>query len=395
MPRQLVIWNFASHATCFAMSMGFKAMFSTFYNLKLFDIEKLDNALAKARRELRGLVTVMNHMSVVDDPGFYAALPMRYHLDIDTVRWGFGAYNICFSNKALTLFFSLGKILGTKRFGSGPFQGSLDAAIRILSPDDTMDFEYLPGVQEVEKPSLIQEASMKSPPFSASKDLINAIKPSPASTTTLMSKLPFIRHETSWFHVFPEGFVLQLQEPHSNSMRYFKWGVARLILESTRAPVVVPIFAHGFEKVAPEDSAGTGLKRYIPANIGAAIEIFIGDQVSDEKIEAYRSRWRTLCEKYIDVNNPSDLSPELKTGEEVRTLRSELAADLREAVSDVRTKTGKFPPEDPRFKIPAFWTEYTRTEGKSAPDVKFIGQNWAIKRLQKHLPEYLELEPKE
>lgn len=388
MPRTLPFWNFASHATCFAMSMAFKLMFNTFYNFKLTDIEKLDLALLKAREQHRSLVTVMNHMSVVDDPGFYAALPMRYHLDIDTVRWGFGAYNICFSNRALTLFFSLGKVLGTQRFGAGPFQGSLDAAIRILSPDDTMDLEYLPGAQGIPKAVYIQEKSMTKHSLKASPDFVKLIKPSPETTSALMIKLPFIRHKTSWFHVFPEGFVLQLQPPFSNSMRYFKWGISRLILESTRAPIVVPIFAHGFEKIAPENTAGKGISRYMPANIGAQVHITIGDEFSQEKIESYRENWRDLCKQYADPENPHQLTQALRTGPQALELRSNLAADLREAVAEIRTKSGGFPSEDPRFKDAAFWSEYTRTEGESAPEVKFIGQNWAIRRLQKHLPEY-------
>lgn len=394
MPRKLLFWNYASHATCFAMSMGFKLVFNALYNIKISDIEKLDAALAKARRQQRSLITVMNHMLVVDDPGFYAALPLRYHLDIDTVRWGFGAYNICFSNRALALFFSLGKVLGTQRFGEGPFQGSLDAAIRILSPDDTMLLEYAPGSESTPDPIRIQQqAKVTRDLHSMGPEFVNSIKPKPETALVLLSKLPFIRHKTSWFHVFPEGFVLQLQPPHANSMRYFKWGVSRLILECTRTPVVVPIFAHGFEKVAPEDAAGTGIGRYIPKNIGADINITIGDEIDEIKIEAYRQKWRALCEKHIDPENPHDLSQELKTGREAQELRASLAAELRESVLEIRTRLGEFPPEDPRFKSQQFWEQYTRSEGKSAPDVKFIGQNWAIRRLQKHLPEYSEDEP--
>ena len=47
-----------------------------------------------------------------------------------------------------------------------------------------------------------------------------------------------------------------------------------------------------------------------------------------------------------------------------------------------------FDPEDKRFKDPHFWKLFTNTEGLSEPNVKFVGKNWAIKRLQSHLPEY-------
>lgn len=387
-PRTSKFWNYASHATCLFMILNSKLFLNTLYEPHLHHIEKLDNALIKARSENRSLLTVMNHMSVVDDPTFYAALPWRYHFDVDTIRWGFGAHNVCFSNAALAWFFNLGKILGTKRFGVGAFQGSVDAAIRILSPDDTLDLEYTPGVKDVSKPIVLQEAnSIRANP---SRELVNFVKPNAESTNVLMSKSPFIRTKTSWFHVFPEGFVLQLQEPHQNSMRYFKWGVSRLILESTRTPVVVPIFTYGFEKIAPEDSAEKGIRRWLPSNVGAEIHINIGDVISDDLLENYRQKWRDLCKKYIDPKNPTDLSEELRTGKKVQKLRSDLAAELRNAVLNIREGLGVFKPEDPRFKDPKFWKIYTLTEGMSDPDVKFIGKNWAIRRLQKHLPDYEE-----
>lgn len=385
MPRQSPLWNYASHATCLMMISGTKIVLNTLYKPYVHGVEKLDEALERARRENRSLLTVMNHMSVVDDPTFYAALPWRFHTDIDTIRWGFGAHNICFSNAALSWFFNLGKILGTKRFGFGPFQPSLDAAIRIMSPDDTLDLEFLPLVKDVEKPVLIQRAS--SPSWRESSDLVAQKK---SGANVLMSLSPFVRKKTSWFHVFPEGFVLQLESPHENSMRYFKWGVSRLILEATASPIVVPIFSYGFEKIAPEDSADKGISRWLPSNVGSEVHIHIGDALPDAQIEEYREKWRHLCAKYIDHNHPEDLNDELRNGSKVLELRSRIAADLREAVAGIRTQVGKFREEDPRFKDPAFWKRYTLTEGASDPDVKFIGKNWAIKRLQKHLPEFSE-----
>ncbi|EMG47101.1 TAZ1 Tafazzin [Candida maltosa Xu316] len=389
-PRTNPLWNLASHATCLFMITGSKIILNTLYTPVLHNIEKLDYALTKARQENRSLLTVMNHMSVVDDPAFYAALPWRYHLDVDTIRWGFGAHNVCFSTTFQSWFFNLGKILGTKRFGEGPFQGSLDAAIRILSPDDTLDLEYTPGVKEIEKPIILQTVNNIdiSKDTTKTKELVKFIKPSPESTNVLMSKNPFIRSKTSWFHVFPEGFVLQLQEPHHNSMRYFKWGISRLILESTRTPVVVPLFSFGFEKVAPEDSAEKGIQRWLPANYGAEIHVCVGDPIEDQVLENYRAKWRTLVAKKIDKNHPTDLSEELKTGKEAQTLRSNLAAYLREQVLAIREQTGLFDPEDKRFKDPQFWKEFTNTEGISEPNVKFIGKNWAIRRFQSHLPEF-------
>lgn len=387
-PRDAWWWNYASHAACFGVILNAKVLLNLMYTPKLHNIERLDAALAKARAENRSLLTVMNHMSVVDDPTFYAALPWRFHFDIDTIRWGFGADNVCFLTPLSSYFFNLGKILGTKRFGEGPFQGSVDAAIRILSPDDTLDLEYTPGVAETSKPTLLQEFNLPEP--NNSKLLVKYVKPLPETTNCLMSKSPFIRTKTSWFHVFPEGFVLQLEEPHNNSMRYFKWGVSRLILEATTTPVVVPIFSFGFEKISPESTAEEGIKRWLPNNFGAEVHMAFGEPVPDELLESYRADWRKLVKKHIDPQNPSDMPETLKTGTEAQELRSNLAAELRDKVLSIRSQLGYFEPEDPRFRDHQFWKEYTSTEGLSDPDVKFIGKNWAVRRFQKHLPEYRE-----
>ena len=94
--------------------------------------------------------------------------------------------NICFSNVFQSWFFNLGKILGTKRFGEGPFQGSLDAAIRILSPDDTLDLEFTPGVKDEQKAVVLQIVNNITD--CRNKELVKFIKPVPESTNVLMSK---------------------------------------------------------------------------------------------------------------------------------------------------------------------------------------------------------------
>ena len=118
-PRTNPFWNLASHATCLFMITGSKIILNTFYKPVLHNIEKLDNALQRARDENRGLLTVMNHMSVVDDPAFYASLPWRYHLDIDTIRWGLVPtiyVLVMFSSRG----FQLGQNIRNKTIWRGP-----------------------------------------------------------------------------------------------------------------------------------------------------------------------------------------------------------------------------------------------------------------------------------
>ena len=371
-PRQSLWWNIASHATCLSVLLPTKLVLNVLYRPYVHNIDKLDYALDKARRENRSLLTVMNHMSIVDDPTFYAALPMRFLSDLDTMRWGFGAENICFANSFTAWFFSLGKVLSAKRFGAGPFQTSLDAAIRVLSPDDTLSSDYFFGRDRDDEIRGTKKSQDKNEKGQKTKDV-----------STTIGEPPIRRSKTSWFHVFPEGYVLQLHAPHNNSMRYFKWGVSRLILESTRAPVVVPIYAYGFEKLAPENRVDDGFFSWFPSNIGSEVHINIGDPFPDEKVYQYREQWMKLCEAKKDPNNHSDLSNELKYGPEVKLLRSNLAAELRSSVLAIKDSLHIFYREDARFQYPEFWKAYTVTEGKNASDVKFVGRNWADKRLQK------------
>lgn len=342
-PRRSIIWRILSYGTCLFTYGVSRMILSTLYNFKVFNFERLENAMKRSKAENRGVLTIMNHMSMVDDPFVWATFPIRFYSSVDRFRWCLGAENICFQNAALSYFFSLGKTLSTRRFGAGPFQDSIDATVRLFSTDETLlkdkDPNYKPPVRQ------------KSPP---------------------------------WVHIYPEGFVLQLQPPHSNSMRYFRWGVARTILESTVPPIIVPIFSTGFEKIASEEAKGM-MRQLMPRNYGSKIKVAIGEEISDEIIFRYRKEWQVLVEKYKDCNNPDEMPDELKYGEEAEDLRSRLAAELREHVAKIRHDECHFPEEDPRFKSVSWWKKFNCSEGESDPDVKIIGKNWAIKRLQTHL----------
>lgn len=380
-PRTNPFWQIASHGTCLLAVGISKFMLNTFYNVKLNNLEKLQEAVARTKTENRGLMTVMNHMSVVDDPFIWGVFPWSMYWDLDQIRWCLGAHNVCFQNKFLATFFSLGKVLSTERFGGGPFQGSIDASIRLLSPDDTLDLEWTPHHIEPLKKEI-----EKQPTLEGNNKIFDKLSVKDGHVVKYVA--PVARSKPSWIHVYPEGFVLQLQPPFSNSMRYFRWGITRLILESTKSPIVVPMFSTGFEKIAPESSAGIMIERYLPRNMGAEINVTIGNPIDDAIIDGYRKEWLALCDKYHDPKNPTDLSWELKYGKEVQDLRSRLAAELRAHVAKIRHEERRFELEDERFKSAAWWGRYTETEGASDPDVKFIGQNWAIRRLQKFLNDY-------
>ncbi|CAI4036994.1 hypothetical protein SMKI_16G2920 [Saccharomyces mikatae IFO 1815] len=356
-PRRNPIWRLLSYSTSLLTFGVSKLLLFTCYNVKVNNFEKLETALERSKSENRGLMTAMNHMSMVDDPLVWATLPYKLFTSLDNIRWSLGAHNICFQNRFLSNFFSLGQVLSTERFGIGPFQGSIDASIRLLSPDDTLDLEWTP--------------------HSEGSCLLKNTKENYAP--------PIIRSKPSWVHVYPEGFVLQLYPPFENSMRYFKWGITRMILEATKPPIIVPIFATGFEKIASEAATDSMFKQILPRNLGSEVNVTIGDPLDDDLIDRYRKEWQHLVKKYYDPKNPNDLSDELKYGEEAQNLRSRLAAELRSHVAEIRNEVRKLPREDPRFKSPSWWRQFNTTEGKSDPDVKVIGENWAIRRMQRFL----------
>lgn len=343
-PRHSLSWILASQFTASTVTAFSKLILTAFYNVELKGLNHLDNAFQYAKDNNRAILTIANHMSTCDDPMLFACLPWRYFFNYNDIRWGLAASNICFTNKISSAFFSLGRILPCERFGRGPFQPSIDACIRLLSPDNSLN---------------LQKFTL--PP-------------------------PILRNKPSWVHIFPEGFVCQLKSPHENSMRYFRWGTARLVLEPTIAPVVIPIFADGFEKIRPEE-IDMKTDYLTPSNIGSTITVNIGKAIDDNVIKSFRDEWKNLCNKYPNKDNNDDLSDELKFGSEARDLRSRVCDYLREQVAQLRLQNG-FREEDPRFKDVNFWKRYTLSRGNSDPDIQFVGLNWAIKEYQRHVKLY-------
>lgn len=148
--------------------------------------------------------------------------------------------------------------------------------------------------------------------------------------------------------------------PHQNTLRYFHWGVSRLILEADECPTVLPIFSHGFEKVIPEDKH-EGYK--LLKQIGTTVHFGYGKVVDENILEEFRAKWRALVEKeqQLQQKEPkdalvplTDLTENLKYGPEAQQLRSDLAKYLYNTVGAVREDMG-FPPQNPEFAEPEFW----------------------------------------
>ncbi|KAI9768003.1 MAG: hypothetical protein M1840_005315 [Geoglossum simile] len=302
-------------------------------------LEKFVRILDERKRvegRKRGLLTVSNHISVIDDPVMWGTLPLRHLLSPDNLRWSLGSHDICFKNKVRSNFFTLGQVLPTHRSAysahGGLFQPTMTQCIRLLS----------------------------SPPFTSSPSP-GAIDPlsSPSTyTTTGSDTFPapssYQSRSHSWVHIFPEGKVRQ--HP-TRSLRYFKWGIARLILEADPCPTIVPVWIEGLDNVIHHSRPKP---RFIP-RMGEDIKIVFGEEFDAEQaFGALRSRWRDIVRKgeesqdrKLDVG---ELSDRLKGGEEVMELRIECAMRVREEVLKVRKGMG-WPDEEPENKLAKTWKE--------------------------------------
>ena len=169
-----------------------------------------------------------------------------------------------------------------------------------------------------------------------------------------------------WVHVFPEACVYQ--DP-KRSMRYFKWGVSRLILEADPAPELVPMFIDGTQNIFPESR---GWPRWAP-RVGADIRISFGDSVDvEETFGAARAEWKALAAKHqawSSVGVPGAAwADELKLGAEATALRITVAKIVRDQVQKLRLKHG-FAVDDHSLALAETWERKPGqlTSGSHAP----------------------------
>ncbi|ORY69906.1 uncharacterized protein BCR38DRAFT_454809 [Pseudomassariella vexata] len=317
-------------------------------------LDILDKRKDPEKRE-RGLITVCNHISVMDDPLIWGVLPLRYLFNPSNMRWGLGAHDICFKNQALSTFFSLGQVLPTHRLlyspHGGVFQPTIPEAIRLLS---SQPFST-PKAQETTSPTA-SSASIPDPFTSGGLTY----------TTTGTDSHPapsiYARNRHSWVHVFPEGCTHQ--DPRK-SLRYFKWGLSRLILESEPMPDVLPMFIDGTHDMMSEDR---GFPRFVP-RAGAKLRVAFGELLDAERAFGdLRARWRELVRREEKMMSSSaqvvrgELSDELKYGKEAVELRVEVAVRVRSEMEKLRVSLG-YPEDDPQLGLAETWAKEPAEKG--------------------------------
>ncbi|KAL3417410.1 acyltransferase [Phlyctema vagabunda] len=360
--------------------MGLTASISRgfLYGLNNMEVVGLDRFLQKLddRKDVegrqRGLITVSNHVSVLDDPLVWGVLPARYSFNPENLRWSLGSYDICFKNKVLSSFFTFGQVLPTHRGNYSPihgglFQPTMTQAIRLLSSQPF-------ATRTTQAPSSVS-ISPSSPdiidPFTTGEFTYST-----TGTDVFPAPSAYPNRKHSWVHIFPEGRVHQ--HPRK-TLRYFKWGVSRLILESEPMPDIVPMFIDGNQDLMPEFR---DWPRFLP-RVGKKVRVAFGDAVDGEKTFGdLRRRWQelvrlqkeALVRKGMDADLPmGELTDGLKYNKEAVALRAEVTKRIRMEVLKVRKSLG-YPDEDPKQGLVETWIEEGGSSKGRMKDGSWVGE---------------------
>ncbi|KAI6357568.1 hypothetical protein MCOR25_007612 [Pyricularia grisea] len=340
-----------------AVSKGFLYGLNKVETIGLERFVELLDQRRDVQKRTKGLITVSNHISIIDDPLIWGVLPLKYSFNQSNLRWSLAAHDICFQNPVLTTFFNLGKTLPTYRFRHSPygglFQPTMSDAIRLLSSEQH-------GLKYLIPPPPPPSPSGDHPTTSGIPLQYPPAPSDPGSPTP--SYRPWDRH--GWVHIFPEACVHQHPE---RALRYFKWGVARLVLESgPEPPDVVPMFIDGTDRVMHEDR---GFPRFLP-RIGRRVRVVFGEPLDfDLAFGDLKRKWDALVAEAAaaaasraaaaDSSRrwivPFPAEPvDLEHGDEARAIRVEVAKRIRDEVLKLRRGLG-YPDQDPKMGLAETW----------------------------------------
>lgn len=123
------IWNMASTLTILTVGVFSKLLIEVFNITHYYNRETLDLVL-DTKPEGVPLITLSNHHSVFDDPGFWGMLKLPV-LCNRKMRWALAAHDVCFTNRLYSYFFMLGKCVPLVR-GEGIHQEAMDFCLERL-----------------------------------------------------------------------------------------------------------------------------------------------------------------------------------------------------------------------------------------------------------------------
>ncbi|KAI8782182.1 tafazzin [Biomphalaria glabrata] len=132
------LWKISSKLTVATVGLYSKLWLAWLNKVRVHNKEILDQAMLD-RPKFKGLLTVSNHTSCMDDPLLWGVLKTRQLINRDLMRWTSAAEDICFTNKFSALFFSLGQVFPIVR-GDGVYQKGTDFAIEILDQGKWVHF---------------------------------------------------------------------------------------------------------------------------------------------------------------------------------------------------------------------------------------------------------------
>lgn len=259
----------------------------------------------------------------------------------------------------LALFFTMGQVLPTHRLAhsrhGGLAQPAMTQAVRLLSKGPFPLDTHLAAPER-------QHWSLRNVCVDPFSDLPTAYTSNEEDSHLAPSS--YACNSYSWVHIFPEGKIHQAPQ---KTMRYFKWGVARLILEASECPDIVPIWLEGFDQVMHESR---GFPRFIPRP-RKRVSITFGHKVDSQAVFGdMRKRWQEI-KAAAEQSSPEildlplgTLNDELLNGKEAVELRKEVTKKVRDLVLEVRHSRGH-PEEDPKEGLVETWMrEGPRSEGK-------------------------------
>ncbi|KAL4973450.1 hypothetical protein BDW66DRAFT_162081 [Aspergillus desertorum] len=293
----------------------------------------------------KGLLTVSNHISVMDDPLVWGFLPLKYNFGLSSSnrRWGMASHDICYQTRS-----------AHSKHG-GIAQPAVTQAIRLLSKGP---FSAEPHLAKPERQS-----------WSLQNVCVDPFSDLPTAYTTdgedsHLAPSAYSCNSYSWVHIFPEG---KIHQSPNKTMRYFKWGVARLILEASECPDIVPMWLEGFDQVMHESRE---FPRFLPRP-GKEVSVTFGQKVDTEAVFGeMRRRWQEIKAK-AELASPETrdlplgaLNDELLYGNEAVQLRKEVTKKVRDLVLEVRRSRGHSD-EDPKAGLVETWMEEGgKREGK-------------------------------
>lgn len=169
-------------------------------------------------------------------------------------------------------------------------------------------------------------------------------------------------------------------------MRYFKWGVARLILEPDVCPDIVPMWIEGNSEIMHE---ARRWPRFVP-RVGKRCQVWFGENVGGEGkqkengeggvFHKLRERWRVLVEDTRRGHKEGAggegwrvgvLEDQLRYGRAAVELREECTMAVRREVLKVRRLRG-LPDEDPKEGLVETWAQ----EGPGKREGKMRDESW-------------------